>query len=91
MVEAHRTIFFGASTIIFPAAIPAAPAARPAVLAIARVAGPHDEEEAGVAEEEEEAGAAAEEKEAGAAVVVAAAGPVPSSSGREELGRQEER
>ena len=91
MVEAHRTIFFGAPTIIFPAAIPAAPAARPAVLARAFVAGAHDEEEAGVAEEEEEAGAAAEKEDAGAAVVVAAAGPVPSSSGREELGRQEER
>ena len=84
MVEAHLTSFLGPSTIIFPAARPAAPAYRPADLAATRAAGAHEEEEAGVAEEEEEAGGAAEEEEAGAAVVVAATGPVPSSSGREE-------
>ena len=72
MVEAHFTSFLGPSTIILPAAIPAAPAARPADLAAVRTAAGDG------AHEEEEAGAAAEEEEAGAAVVVAAAGPVPS-------------
>ena len=80
------TSFLGPSTIIFPAAIPAAPVARPADLA-ARPTAARD----GIAHEEEEAAAAVEEEEAGAAVVVAAAGPLPLSSGPEESGRQEER